>query len=109
MLHVRFQHVRPDKVERIRAWMAELAERSDEVRATFAQEGVRAEKAWLVHTGDGAILAYAIDVDEIDAAFAAHQASALPIDHEHAAVMREIDAGPLEVELIWDMAARPKA
>jgi hypothetical protein len=106
VLHVRFQHVRPDKVERIRAWMTELAGRADEVRATFAQEGVHAEKAWLVHTPDGVILAYAIDVDDIDAAFAAHQVSTLAVDREHAAVMREIDAGPLEVELIWDMTAR---
>ncbi len=88
--------------------MAEMAGRADEVRATFAQEGVHHEKAWLIHTGDGAILAYAIDVDDIEAAFAAHRASTLPIDIEHAAVMREIDAGPLDVELIWDLAAHAK-
>ena len=44
-----------------------------------------------------------------DAAFAAHQASTLAVDREHAAVMREIDAGPLEVELIWDLLAKPEA
>ncbi|RIK42567.1 MAG: hypothetical protein DCC58_10830 [Chloroflexi bacterium] len=106
MLHVRFQRVRPDKVERLRAWMTELAGRADEVRETFAQEGVHAEKAWLIHTADGVVLAYALIVDDIDAAFAAHRASTLPIDHEHAAVMQEIDGGPLDVEQIWEMLAK---
>lgn len=45
MLDVAFQRIPADKVERIRAWMAECARREDEVQETFAQEGMRAEKA----------------------------------------------------------------
>jgi len=106
MLHVGFQRVAPDKVDRIRAWMAECKRREDEVQATFRQEGMRSEKAWLIHTGNDVLLAYAIEADDVEIAQAAARASTLPIDHEHLAVKGEIDGGPLEIELIWDMVAR---
>jgi hypothetical protein len=106
MLNVAFQRVPVDKVARIREWMAECARREDEVQETFRQEGMHAEKAWLVHTSDGAIFVYAMDADDIDASHSAAQASTLPIDREHQAVKREIDGGPLEVELIWEMVAK---
>jgi hypothetical protein len=107
MLNVAFQRVPADKVARIRDWMAECARREDEVQATFKQEGMRAEKAWLIHNPDGsAIFVYAMDVEDIEASHAAARASKLPIDIEHQAVKREIDGGPLEVELIWDMVAK---
>ena len=106
MINVQFQRVPPQKVARIREWMAECARRGDEVQATFKQEGMRSEKAWLIHTSDGAIFAYAMEADDIEASHAAARASTLPLDREHQAVKREIDGGPLDVELIWDMMAR---
>lgn len=38
MLKVAFRHILPGKEERLRAWLAELSRRADEVRATFVDE-----------------------------------------------------------------------
>lgn len=48
-----------------------------------------------------------MDVEDVEASRAAARASRLPIDIEHQAVKREIDGGPLAVELIWNMVAKP--
>jgi hypothetical protein len=68
VLRVRFLKVKPDRVERLRAWMDELARRHDEVVVTFAQETVRHEAAWLLETSAGPILVYAIEADDLDEA-----------------------------------------
>lgn len=104
MIEVRFQLVKPDKEDQIRDWMKSLVDREDEVQQTFAQEGVRAEKAWLLRTPGALILAYAIQADDIEHAYTAARASTIPLDAEHQAIMREIDAGPIDAELIWNMA-----
>lgn len=40
--------VRPEQVDRLRGWLAELMKRADEVRETFAREGLTHERAYLL-------------------------------------------------------------
>jgi hypothetical protein len=46
MIEIAFFRVHHDQVERLRGWLRELTRRADETRATFAQEGVRHERAY---------------------------------------------------------------
>jgi len=56
MVRVRFFKVRPEKLDRLQAWMAELAQRDEEVQETFRQETVRHELAYLIEGPEGPIL-----------------------------------------------------
>ena len=105
MLYVRTLRIHPDKVERLRSWMRELADRAAEVRETFAQEGVRHEQAHLLETSNGTLLIYAVEAEDIDEALRVHQASTLSIDAEHRAVLAEVTAERLDLEVLLDMRA----
>ena len=50
MLRVSFQRVKPNKEAQLRAWLAELSTRAEEVRATFVEETVRHEQAFILQT-----------------------------------------------------------
>ena len=102
MLSVVFSRVRDDEVDRLRAWGRELMERTDEVRETFRREGVRHEKSHLIRTSEGWILIRSAEVDDMDAALAAFEASNLKIDSEHGEVMKRALEGPFAAELIYE-------
>ena len=48
MMRLGFFKVRPDQVERLRAWMHELTQRRDEVLETFRAERTLHECAYLL-------------------------------------------------------------
>lgn len=102
MLSVVFSKVRDDEVDRVRAWGRELMGRTDEVRATFRQEGVRHEMSHLVRTTEGWVLVRSAEVEDMDRALAAFVASKLKIDAEHGEVMQRALAGPFAAELIYE-------
>ena len=105
MLRVVFSRVRDGQVERLRAWMRELMARPDEVRATFEQEGVRHEAAYLLESRDGPVLVYAIEVEDESRAQQAFEASTLPLDQEHRQTMDAVLAGRglAAAELLYEM------
>jgi hypothetical protein len=105
MIEIAFFRVHHDQVERLRGWLRELTRRADETRATFAQEGVRHERAYLLHDSDGPVLVYASEADDPQRARQAYAASALPIDLEHKQVMRQVIASRIEAELLYDLSA----
>jgi Family of unknown function (DUF6176) len=107
MIEVVFFRVHHDQLGRLRGWLRELTERADETRATFAQEGTRHERAWLLHDHQGPILVYAMEVDDPERARRAYAASTLPIDQEHKQVMRQVTAGRVDAELLYDLSANP--
>jgi Family of unknown function (DUF6176) len=72
MIEIAFFRVHHDQVERLRGWLRELTRRADETRATFAQEGVRHERAYLLHDSDGPVLVYASEADDPPSAPARH-------------------------------------
>jgi hypothetical protein len=103
MLRVSIRRVRDGQVERLRAWLGELGSRRDEAVETFAQEGVRHEQAYVLDTGSGHVLVYAMELEDEEKARAAFEASTLPIDAEHREVMNEVLDGPAPAELLYDV------
>lgn len=107
MIELSFHRVRPEKVGRLRAWLQEIATRREEVLETFRREKVRHERAALLETVEGPVLAYA--VEHLDAnheeARSAFMTSELPIDREHLAVLRECLIGLASSEPLLDVAA----
>jgi len=101
MLQLTFRRVRPEQEAALRAWMAELGQRVDEVRQTFRQEGVRHEQAFLMPTPDGLVLIYAHEVEDPAAAHAAYAQSRLPIDAEHRQRMAQILGEAVEPEKLY--------
>lgn len=107
MIHLALYRVHPDRLDRLRAWMAELNERAAEVRQTFEREGVRHESAYLLFDAEGPILAYAVECEDYDRARRVFEESPLPIDEQHAAVMREVMAEPIDAELLYACDRQP--
>lgn len=105
MLRVGVARVHEDKVERLRGWMAELGERMDEVKETFAPEGTRHEQVHLLSTSDGPLLVYVMEVEDVEASRQAFQASTLPIDQQHREVMAEVIAERVHTEVLLDAHA----
>lgn len=64
MLQVNIYRVKPEKETRLREWLSELNSRADEVRATFQEETVRGEQAYIVPTADSPVLVYAMEADD---------------------------------------------
>jgi Family of unknown function (DUF6176) len=95
--------VRPEEIGALRAWLAGLMTRQDEVRETFRNEGVRHEQALLLAGADGPVLVYAIEVEDADRAHAAYASSRLPIDLEHREIMARVIEAPARAELLYDV------
>ena len=83
--------------------MAELGRRQDEVRATFLNEGVRHEQAYLIQSADGPVLVYAIEVEDYEAGLRAYEASTLPLDAEHRRVMASVLGPAADVEMLYEV------
>jgi hypothetical protein len=105
MLKVVFSPVRDGQVDRLRSWMRELMARPDEVRATFDQESVRHEVAYLLEGRDGPVLVYAIELEDEEQAEKAFEQSTLPLDLEHRRVMGEVlvGRGKAAVERLYEL------
>ena len=103
MLRVWISRIRPEKESRVRAWLAELGTRSDEVRATFVDETVRAEQAYIIAGETGPLLIYVIEAEDPERGAQAYANSRHKIDAEHKAVMKECLAEPLQLVPLYDL------
>jgi hypothetical protein len=104
MLDLSFHRVRPEKVDRLRDWLRSLSDRREEVLETFRREGTRHEKAALLMTSEGPVLAYAIERDPAIDGQAVFLSSELAIDKEHLAVLKECLVGYANAEVLFDIA-----
>lgn len=105
MLRVSFRAIRPEKEAQLRAWLAELNRRAEEVRATFKDETVRAEQAFIVAGPTGPMLVYAMEAADFARGAAAFASSRHQIDAEHRAVMQECLGPALDIRPLYDVAA----
>jgi len=105
VLRVSFRAIKPGKEARLRAWLEELNARADEVRATFKDETVRAEQAFIVEGPNGPMLVYAVEAEDFERGAAAYANSQHPIDAEHRALMRECLGPALDVRPVYDVSA----
>jgi hypothetical protein len=104
MLHVTFSRIKPGKEAALRAWLAELSAREDEVRLTFIDERVRHEQASILQLSDGPVLVYAIESESSDHGKGITDKSQHPIDEEHRQIMESCLGSRLEVPLLFDVA-----
>ncbi len=104
MLRVAIERIRPDKEQRLRAWLAELNSRAVEVRETFHDETVRAEQAYIVAGQDGPLLVYVIEAGDLARGAKAFVKSTHQIDAEQKTVMRECLVGSLNLEPLYDVS-----
>jgi hypothetical protein len=107
MLRVAIERIRPEKEQRLRAWLAELNSRAAEVRETFCNETVRAEQAYIVAGQEGPLLVYVIEADDLARGAKAFAESTYQIDAEQKTVMRECLAGSLNVKPLYDVSLEP--
>ena len=105
MLRVKFRPLLTGKEARLRAWLAELNDRAEGVRATFEDETVRAEQAFIINSADGAVLVYVMEAADFEQGAIAFKNSQHPIDAEHRAVMRECLGARLDVRPLYDVSA----
>ena len=103
MLRVWISRIRPEKESRVRTWLAELSTRADEVRATFRDETVRAELAYIIPGETGPLLLYVIEAEDPERGAQAYANSRHKIDAEHKAVMKECLAEPLQLVPLYDL------
>ena len=106
MLRVSFRAIRPGKEARLRAWLVELNDRAEEVRATFRDETVRTEQAFIVAGPDGPMLVYVMEAADFERGTSAFTNSQHPIDAEHRAVMKECVGPALDVRPLYNVSAR---
>ncbi len=109
MLRVAIRRIRPEKESRLRAWLAELNSRADEVRETFRGETVRAEQAFIVPGSEGSLLVYVMEAEDFEQGSKAFADSDHKIDAEHREVMRECLAESLKLEPLYDVALETSA
>lgn len=105
MLQTTFAKVDEDEVARLRSWLAELATRRDELRASYRQQGTRHELFFLVRTRRSTILVLIAEVADADEAAERFLRSQLPIDLEFKDLFQEISPAEAEVELLYDSSA----
>jgi len=106
MLQVAINRVRPEMEARLRAWLAELNTRADEVRETFHDETVRAEKGYVVAGSEGPLLIYVIEAEDFEKGAKAYASSQHKIDAEHRAVMRECLMESPKIDALYDVALK---
>ncbi len=104
MLRVSLRRIKPSKEARLRAWLAELSTRADEVRATFVEETISHEQAFVLQTVDGPILVYAMEAADFDRGREAFARSTHAIDEEHKEVMGECLGDRVDVQPLYDVA-----
>lgn len=104
MLRLVIREVRPDKVDLLREWLAELnGPRRDEALETLAAEGCRHEAAFLIEGPSGPLLVLASEADDIEAARLAYRNSTHDVDAEHRRVLRESLGDPVHLEEVLDL------
>lgn len=102
MLLTRIARVPRDDVPRLRAWLAELPGRVEELRESYRTHRTRHELFFLVQTRRAPILVLISEIEDREQATNTFLASNLPIDVEFKSLIQEISLEEAEFELLYD-------
>ena len=83
------QKIKEDKIEKLRGWMKDVANREEEAVETLKDEGVFTETAFIEETDQGAFLVTYMEVDELEQVWETFEDSDHEIDKEFKRVMNE--------------------
>jgi hypothetical protein len=104
MLRVALRRVNPDHLDELRQWLRTAdGPRRAEALATLVDEGVRHEQAYLLEDGEGPVLLYVMEVEDVARAKDAAARSTHPIDADHRRVMARALGAEIEAELVLDL------
>tara|TARA_B100000989_G_C19267504_1_gene354792 strand:- start:200 stop:523 length:324 start_codon:yes stop_codon:yes gene_type:complete len=104
VIHLVARRIRPDQRDRVAAWLREVdGPRRAEALESLAAEGVTHETAMLIDAGDGPVIVYAMETEDLAHSISMTDQSPRPIDAEHRAVMRAADDGPATAEVVLDL------
>ncbi len=104
VIHLVARRIRPDQRDRVAAWLREVnGPRRAEALESLAAEGITHETAVLVDSGDGPVIVYAMETDDLARSRSVSEQSPRPIDAEHRAIMRAADDGPSDEEVLLDL------
>ena len=108
MIHLVARRIRADQRDRVVDWLSEIdGPRRAEALESLAAEGVDHETAMIIDTGDGPILVYAMQTDDLARSRTVADESPRSVDAEHRAVMRRADDGPAVAEIVLDLRVNP--
>ena len=105
MLQTWIHRIKPGMEPRLRAWLAQLNSRADEVRESFAAAGVRAEQAFVLPGVTGSLLIFVGEAANHATAAQVFDASTRPIDVEHRRVMEECIEATIDEAPAYDVSA----
>ena len=94
--------LKPDSLDRVRAWAAELNRRSEEVLATLRDEQVVVESVFLDQTSEGDFLIYYLKARNLEEAAQAARQSQHQIDAFHQQFKQDAWESRKPLELLID-------
>lgn len=105
MLNASFAAIEEKDVPVIRAWLASLAERREELRESYRQQGTRHELFFVVRAPDP-VLVLISELDDVEQGSVTFLGSRLPLDLEFKSLVQTVSNGEMLVgELLFDSAS----
>jgi hypothetical protein len=102
-LHCSKIKLKPNSLEKVREWAAEITRRQDEALATLRDESIFIESFFLERAGDGDYLIAYIRAESLEQSQKAVTTSTHAIDAYHKAFKKECWEGGERLELLVDL------
>jgi len=96
-------HLKPDSIEKVRAWAKTINARKDEALATLRDESVILETVFLDQTAESDFLIYLMKAESFEKAKEAAEKSVHAIDEYHQNFKRECWEEGKKLELLIDL------
>lgn len=94
--------LKPDSLETVRAWASRMTAEMNEVKKLLKNEGMSLESVFLEQGSEGDFLIYYVRSPDLKKTVEICRASQHPIDIYHREVMRQIEAGSIQLECLLD-------
>ena len=105
MLNATIARVREDELPKLRAWLASLGERRDELGESYRRQGTRHELFFLVRARGQPLLVLISELDDVEQASSAFLRSDFPLDVEFKTLFQQVSPELADVELLYDSSA----
>ena len=102
MLNATVAVVAPEDLPRLRAWLAGLESRREELAESYRLEGTRHELFFVIRADPDPILVLISEVDDLEHAVVSFLRSNLPLDLEFKELVQDIAQHEEGVELLFD-------
>jgi hypothetical protein len=100
--------LKPNSIEKVRAWARTIDERKEEALATLRDEGVMLETVFLDQTSEGDFLIYLMKAESFEKAKEAVKHSAHAIDEYHQNFKKETWETGKKLEMLIDLDRIPE-